>query len=133
MDNELRDATIQTPVSVFSDPRGTLTLVATEHVPFTARRTYVLHHMPAGAIRGGHANLTQARLLVGLSGCATVTLDDGHGVEQVELVPGKSLLIEPAVWHEIQVLDVGTEILVFAEGDYDPGDMVVDRRALAAH
>jgi dTDP-4-dehydrorhamnose 3,5-epimerase-like enzyme len=117
-------------VAAFTDSRGTLTLITAEQVPFSPRRTYVLHDMAVGSVRGGHANRRQARLLVGISGRSAVTLDDADSTtRQVALLAGHSLLIGPGVWHEIEVLEVGTVILVFADGDYDPEDLIGDRPA----
>jgi dTDP-4-dehydrorhamnose 3,5-epimerase-like enzyme len=118
-------------VQSFSDDRGRLTLVEAAQVPFTVRRTYVLHEMPAGTRRGGHANRTQHRLLVILAGGVTVRLDDGTGERQLSLRSGETLLVEPAVWHELEISGPDTAVLVFADGDYDPGDYIEDRTALA--
>jgi dTDP-4-dehydrorhamnose 3,5-epimerase-like enzyme len=122
----------QCSAQVFEDERGRLTLVEAEAVPFVVRRTYVLHDMPVGARRGGHANLTQSRLLVGLSGAPTINTDDGREQRTVTLEPGRRLLIGPRVWHEILIHHEHTTILVFAEGGYDPEDSVGDRPAAAA-
>jgi dTDP-4-dehydrorhamnose 3,5-epimerase-like enzyme len=112
---------------VFRDPRGTLTLVPFEEIPFTPIRAYVLHSMPAGARRGGHACRVQRRLLVGLTGRSTVVLDDGRDPREQSLGGGETLLIEPGTWHEIETLDDEAAILVFADGAYDPGDYIADR------
>jgi dTDP-4-dehydrorhamnose 3,5-epimerase-like enzyme len=117
-------------VGVFTDSRGTLTLVEAGQIPFVPRRTYLLHDMPPGAVRGGHGNREQNRLLVGISGRSAVTLDDGRRTREVSLLVGQSLLIEPSVWHEIEICEADTAILVFADGDFDPDDMFDDRSVL---
>ena len=113
--------------SVFTDPRGTLTLVPFEEIPFAPIRVYVLHSMPAGARRGGHACRVQRRLLVGLTGRCTVVLDDGRHSRRRSLGGGDMLLIEPGTWHEIETVDDAAAILVFADGAYDPTDYITDR------
>jgi dTDP-4-dehydrorhamnose 3,5-epimerase-like enzyme len=116
---------------VFEDERGTLTLVASQQMPFPPRRTYVLHRMPAGARRGGHANRSQRRLLVGLSGAATVTIADGRNPDRhIVLGGGDTMLIQPGIWFELEIHDEDAAILVFADGDYDPGDRVRERSQL---
>jgi dTDP-4-dehydrorhamnose 3,5-epimerase-like enzyme len=125
---------------VFTDERGTLTVVASEQIPFVPARTYVLHDLPAGALRGRHANRTQRRMLVGLAGESTVTLVDGDQAPRVVgLSGGQTLVIEPGVWHQIAIHDEQTSILVFADGSYDPDDVIAEpgvpaaARGTAAH
>jgi UDP-2-acetamido-3-amino-2,3-dideoxy-glucuronate N-acetyltransferase len=115
---------------VFADHRGALTLVPLDSIPFTPARTYVLHGIPRAARRGGHASRNQRRLLVGVVGSAKVTLDDGVQVLTCELGGGDTLLIPAGVWHEIEAREEGTVILVFADGDYDPADLVRERSEL---
>jgi len=115
---------------VFSDDRGALTLVPVDAIPFTPARTYVLHGIPKGAIRGGHASRSQRRWLVGVAGGANVTLDDGVRASTLELAGGDTLLVPAGVWHEIEALEEGTVILVFADGGYDPADYVRERSRL---
>ncbi len=127
MDDSYRDDVRLNEAGVFEDARGTLTLVSTDQIPFTVRRTYVLHRMPVGAVRGGHRNRAQRRLLVGLAGSATVTLDDGYGERLVGLAVGSMLLVAAGVWFAIENHDPDTAILVFADGDYDTRDQVAAR------
>jgi oxalate decarboxylase/phosphoglucose isomerase-like protein (cupin superfamily) len=115
---------------VFEEPRGKLTLIEADRIPFPVSRTYALHELPAGAKRGGHACRTQHRLLVGLSGRVQVTLDDGRDARTVAFAPGDTLLIAPGTWHELLVCDGGAAILVFAEGSYDRTEYVTERSEL---
>jgi UDP-2-acetamido-3-amino-2,3-dideoxy-glucuronate N-acetyltransferase len=115
---------------VFTDDRGALTLVPVDAIPFTPNRTYVLHGIPRGATRGGHASRSQQRWLVGVAGNAKVTLDDGVHASTLELAGGDTLLVPAGVWHEIEAVEDGTMILVFADGDYDPADYVRERSKL---
>jgi hypothetical protein len=118
---------------VHRDTRGTLTLASASDVPFTPGRTYVLHDMPVGARRGSQASLTQRRFLVGIAGSSTITATDGDALEDcVTLGAGDTLLVGAGVWVEIAVEDPGTQILVFAEGEYTPDDYVKDPSELAA-
>lgn len=115
------------------DDRGTLTLVSAAEVPFTPGRIYVLHHMPIGTRRGSHASLTQRRFLVGIAGSSTITTTDGNALDGSHtLAAGDTLLVGAGVWLEIAVEDPGTQILVFAEGDYTPDDYVKNSSELAA-
>jgi UDP-2-acetamido-3-amino-2,3-dideoxy-glucuronate N-acetyltransferase len=115
---------------VFADQRGALTLVPLDSIPFTPTRSYVLHGIPRAATRGGHASRSQQRLLVGVTGAAAVTLDDGTQASTVELASGDTLLVGPGVWFELEATEDDTVVLVFADGDYDPADYLRDRSEL---
>lgn len=117
--------------TVHRDERGALTLVSAADIPFRPGRIYVLHGMPVGARRGGHASRGQRRLLVWISGASTVLVIDGLRLDDLlRLHAGETLLIEPGVWFEIEIATADTQILVFAEGEYEPDDYVRDRTAL---
>ena len=115
---------------VFSDPRGKLTLVDYGAIPFAVSRAYVLSELPDGALRAGHACRTQQRFMVGISGVASVTVDDGLRSRRIGLAGGDTLHVPPRTWIEIEAAGGGVVILVFADGAYDPGDYVSDRAEL---
>lgn len=102
-----------------------------DSLPFTPARAYVLHGIPAGALRGGHAHRTQHRFLAIVSGRARVLEDDGRVVDAFEVAAGESLLVPPGVWHELEALDDELVVLVLASGPHDPADYVRERDELA--
>jgi dTDP-4-dehydrorhamnose 3,5-epimerase-like enzyme len=116
---------------VFRDERGALTLTELDSLPFTPARVYVLHGIPAGARRGGHAHRSQHRFLAVVCGRASVLEDDGRRVETLDIGPGESLHVPPGVWHEIEALDDQLVVLVLASGPHDPADYVHERDELA--
>jgi hypothetical protein len=116
---------------VFGDKRGKLTLVPSEIVPFEIARSYVLSELPAGARRAGHACRTQHRFLVGISGVAMVTVDDGRASERARFTSGDTIHVPPGTWLEIEAQDDRVVVLVFADGDYDPSDYIPDRAELS--
>jgi mannose-6-phosphate isomerase-like protein (cupin superfamily) len=116
---------------VFADERGKLTLLHLEDVPFTAARAYVISDVPIGAVRGGHSSRAQHRFLVGVSGQAEVTLDDGQRVGIETLSGGDALHIPPGVWFELVARVAPVTILVLADGRYDPSDQIAERPAAA--
>jgi quercetin dioxygenase-like cupin family protein len=112
---------------VFADERGALTLADFDTLPFGPTRAYVLHGIPLGAKRGGHAHRLQHRWLAVIAGRARVFEDDGHETETFEIGAGQSLHVPPGVWHELQALEDGLLILVLASGRHDPDDYVHER------
>jgi dTDP-4-dehydrorhamnose 3,5-epimerase-like enzyme len=119
-------------VDAFRDERGALTPVDFAALPFPPARAYVLHDLPEGALRGGHAALRQQRFLVVVSGRVQITLYDGRASEAFELGPQDSLHVPPGHWHQLEVREPGVVVLVFADGPYDRDDYEPDRTALAA-
>jgi hypothetical protein len=115
---------------VFTDPRGRLTLVENATIPFEAARAYVLSELPAGTRRAGHACRTQQRFLVGISGRAMLTVDDGRACERIRLGGGDTLHVPRLTWLEIEAQDDAVAILVFADAAHDPGDHIRDRAEL---
>ena len=48
-----------------------------ENIPFTTKRVYYLYDIPGDAERGGHAHCDNQSLIIAVSGCFTVILNDG--------------------------------------------------------
>ena len=119
-------------VPVFRDGRGALTLADLDGLPFTPARAFVLHGVPAGARRAGHAHRVQHEFLVVVAGRARIVLDDGGGADVVELGPGEAVHVLPGVWHELEAVGDGLSVLGLAEGAYDPEDYVSERPRPAA-
>ena len=58
------------------DPRGNLSVIEKEVVPFEIKRVYYLYDVPAGAERGGHSHKEQQEFLIALSGSFDVILNE---------------------------------------------------------
>src|SRR5437763_14361720 len=86
-------------LEVFRDERGTLTLADLESLPFVPVRAYVLHGIPVGARRAGHAHRRQRRWLAVISGSVEAAEDDGRGSRIFELGGASSRSVPPGVGH----------------------------------
>lgn len=117
-------------LEVFRDERGALTLADLEALPFVPVRAYVLHDIPTGARRAGHAHRHQQRWLAVISGSVEITEDDGRSSERFELGEGSGLHVPSGVWYELRALEPGVVILVLASGPHDPADYVHERSAM---
>ena len=122
------------PVRTVEDERGSLGIFEDDDLPFALRRAYVMHGVPAGARRAGHAHRSLAQVLVALSGAVDVVVDDGCRRETVTLdEPTCGLLIGPNVWRELGPFRPGTVCLVLASAPYDPADYIHGYDEFLAH
>lgn len=107
------------------DTRGNLSVIENDTIPFSMQRVYYLYDVPSGAERGGHSHKIQKEFLVALSGSFDVILKDGNATKTVTLnKPNFGLLIENAIWRELQNFSSGAVCLVIASGVFDEEDYV---------
>lgn len=106
------------------DPRGRLTYVeGGRHVPFPIRRVYYVYDVPGGESRGGHAHKTLHQLLIAVSGCFDVTVDDGARSASFTLNRAYfGLYVPPMVWRELHGFASGSVCLVLASAPFDEND-----------
>ena len=109
------------------DPRGNLSVIENQTVPFEIKRVYYLYDVPSDAFRGGHAHKDQFELLIAVSGSFEVVLDNGTKKETVMLnKPNIGLLIPTMVWRELQNFSSGSVCLVLASDVFDESDYIRD-------
>ncbi|RBA28011.1 sugar 3,4-ketoisomerase [Flavobacterium tibetense] len=109
------------------DPRGNLSVIEKEVVPFEIKRVYYLYDVPAGAERGGHAHKKLQQFLVALSGSFDVVLNDGKQEKTVTLnKPYEGLLITNGIWRELKNFSSGSVCLVVASDVFEEADYIRD-------
>jgi hypothetical protein len=109
------------------DPRGNLSVIEHEVVPFDIKRVYYLYDVPAGAERGGHAHKKLQQFLVALSGSFDVLLNDGKVKKTVTLnKPFEGLLITNGIWRELKNFSSGAVCLVVASEVFEETDYIRD-------
>jgi hypothetical protein len=102
------------------DARGSLLPFDFASLPFLPRRLFVVHDVPPGTVRGGHAHKRARQLLVCLFGRIDVELRDGGRTEMLILDSADSgLLIEAGVWSAQTYVAPGSMLLVLASEPYD--------------
>lgn len=98
-----------------------------KEVPFEINRVYYLYDVPGGVDRGGHAHKSLCQLIVAVSGCFTVVLDDGeHQRSFVLNRPYKGLFVPPGIWRTLEDFSSGSVCLVLASERYDESDYIRD-------
>jgi dTDP-4-dehydrorhamnose 3,5-epimerase-like enzyme len=107
------------------DPRGNLSVIEKEVVPFEIKRVYYLYDVPARAERGGHSHKEQQEFLVALSGSFDVILNDGKQEKTVTLnKPYEGLLITNGIWRELKNFSSGSVCLVVASDVFEEEDYI---------
>lgn len=109
------------------DPRGNLSVIEKDVIPFEIKRVYYLYDVPSGAERGGHSHIVQKAFLVALSGSFNVIVNDGQK-EQVFTLnnPSEGLLIHNGIWRELKNFSSGAVCLVVASDIFQEEDYIRD-------
>lgn len=107
---------------------GSLSVVQNDgSFPFDIKRVYYLYDIPGDAERGGHAHRDNRSLIIAVSGCFDVTLDDGHQKRTFTLNrPYNALYVPAGLWREIQNFSSGSVCLVLTSESYSEDDYVRD-------
>ena len=109
------------------DPRGNLSVIENDVLPYEIKRVYYLYDVPSGAERGGHSHKEQQEFLVALSGSFDVILNDGQQQKTVTLnKPFEGLLITNGIWRELKNFSSGAVCLVVASDVFLEEDYIRD-------
>jgi dTDP-4-dehydrorhamnose 3,5-epimerase-like enzyme len=109
------------------DDRGIATFVADKDIPFNIRRVYYLYHVPRGKSRGAHAHTKEKQVVVAVSGCFDVLLDDGRRRKRVRLdSPSKGLYIPPMIWREFHNFSKDGVLLAIVDDLLDKEEYIRD-------
>ena len=109
------------------DPRGNLSVIENDVIPFPIKRVYYLYDVPSAAERGGHSHIEQQEFLIALSGSFDVILNDGTDQKKVTLnKPFEGLLITNGIWRELKNFSSGSVCLVIASDVFKEEDYIRD-------
>lgn len=110
------------------DERGALSFAEIgEGLPFEPKRFFLVHDVPAGISRGGHAHRHCEQFLIAVAGGVAVTIDDGQGRAEYLLERKDQGLHVPAgIWGEQHYLSEDSCLLVLASDPYDSDDYLSD-------
>lgn len=110
------------------DERGNLTFLEGEkHIPFKIKRTYMIYDVPGGEIRGSHAYKELDEVIIALSGCFDLLVDDGDKTKVYTLNRSYNAIYVPhGLWRTLQNFSTNALCLVLASTDYDEEDYIRD-------
>jgi dTDP-4-dehydrorhamnose 3,5-epimerase-like enzyme len=115
----------------YGDDRGTLiVLEQNKKIPFDIKRIYYMFDTQEGIRRGFHAHKKTRQLAIPVKGQCKILLDDGFEKAEVCLKdPGRGVMIEPMIWHEMYDYSEDCVLLVLADDFYDESDYIRDYNA----
>jgi hypothetical protein len=115
----------------FEGPRGRLSTTGGDDggdvLSFLAARYFVITEVPAGEVRGGHANMSGVELLTATHGSCVVETwwAGGHRVDRLS-DPGEAVEVRPWTWVECRDFSADAALLVLCSMPYDPADQLSD-------
>ena len=104
-----------------TDARGALTPLAFDSLPFVPVRSFFVHGVPAGMVRGGHSHNSSRQLLFCVSNSISVLML--YGGEQASVVLDNcshGLLIEAGVWSQQTYVTPGSVLYALASEPFSP-------------
>lgn len=109
-----------------SDRKGNISVVENGvTLPFDVERVYYLYDIPGGESRGAHAHKGLYQLVVAVSGCFDVVIDDGKKKKRFTLNrPYQGLFIVPGMWRDLENFSSGSVCLVLASMVYNESDYI---------
>ena len=108
---------------VYTDHRGSLSVLEAPFLPFDPKRLYCIYAVPDGSRRGCHAHRTEKELILALAGSFKVHVSDGASTKELLLDrPNQGLYVPPLVWHELHSFVVGSICAVLASERYNEDD-----------
>lgn len=114
-------------VPKIEDPRGNLSVIEKDVIPFPIKRVYFIYDIPTGAERGGHTHKHQKSVLFAVNGSFDVILNDGNQSYLISLnTPNKGLFIPNGYWRELKNFSSGAVCLVISSDEYDENDYIRD-------
>jgi len=107
------------------DPRGNLSVIQGNTIPFKFNRVYFLYDVPSGAERGGHAHKNQQEFIIAVSGSFEVILHNGTEEKVYHLFkPNEGLYVPVNTWRELRNFSSGSVCLVVSSDEYDESDYI---------
>lgn len=93
-----------------------------DYLDFEVKRVYMLSAPRGLKQTGNHAHRhDEDELFIQLQGSCTISVDDGHGIEDVPLVgPKTAIYIPHLVWHGFSQMSDDCIIFALTSTNYDP-------------
>lgn len=93
-----------------------------EYLDFEVKRVYMLSSPIGTKNTGNHAHRAdEDELFIQLQGSCTISVDDGHGMEDIKLIgPSTAIYVPHMVWHGFNHMSDDSIIFALTSTNYDP-------------
>lgn len=93
-----------------------------EYIDFPVKRVYFISRPTGEKLTGNHAHREdEDEIFIMIQGSCTITVDDGHGLEDVKLVgPSTAINVPHMVWHGFKNLSDDAIIFAVTSTNYNP-------------
>ena len=108
-------------VSTHDDERGSLSAIESNvTIPFNIKRIFYMHHIAAGADRGGHAHLETDQFAIALHGSMKIQVSDGASSKVFLLDnPSWGIYLPKLTWTDLYDFSDNAVCLALASTHYD--------------
>lgn len=108
------------------DERGNLTFIeGNNHIPFEIIRTYMIYDVPGGEIRGSHAYRELDEVIISLSGCFDLVVEDANVQKTFTLNRSYNAIFVPhGLWRTLKNFSTNSLCLVLASTEYNEADYI---------
>ena len=115
---------IELPTKI--DPRGALTIVGHDEIPFSIARLFYAHKVPdLSIVRGGHAHRVTEQFVLPVSGQFMLDLTDGKTTNTYVMdTPDRGVYIPPMIWDRLYSFSKDAVCLVLASTQYTESDYI---------
>lgn len=105
-------------LNVNKDERGQLIAIeSNRNIPFDIKRVFYIFNITHDAKRAQHANMKAQELILCLSGCCEISLDNGKG-KKINITLSKkneAVYVEPKIW--VEIFNFSKDCLLLAMSD----------------
>ncbi|OFW80454.1 MAG: hypothetical protein A2887_04470 [Alphaproteobacteria bacterium RIFCSPLOWO2_01_FULL_40_26] len=114
-------------LKTITDNRGSLTFVEDRQLPLKIKRSFYIHGVKKGEVRGQHRHKKAIQAMICLQGSCKVYNNDGKKEEWFILDnPSKCLILEPQDWHYMEEFSDHTVVNVLSSEYFDPKDYIYE-------
>ena len=90
-----------------------------DYIDFEVKRAYFVTN-PTGDT-GSHCHKVEKELFVMVQGSATAVIDQGNGLEEIEMIsPSSAIYVGSYVWHHFKDFSSGAILLALSSTNYSP-------------
>ena len=123
----VKNSGIVTLPRIVDDRDGVLCIMnSLQEIPFEIKRMYYINNLdPKSSLRGKHAHRKLRQVIFCISGCFTLTLDDGETQQDILMREDNvGVILDPMLWHTMHDFSSGCVLLVAASDYYDEADYI---------